>query len=68
MSTGNIESLRRLRAWHYAQAVKYKESAAIQSASPIHGAVGDVFSKRASDHLRFVQDLNEFFPATDRIV
>lgn len=68
MSTGNIEVLRRLRAWHYAQAVKYRESAQVQSASHLHAAVGDVFGKRSSEHLRFVQELNEFFPATDRIV
>jgi trehalose-6-phosphatase len=76
MTTGNIEFLRTLRAWHYQQAVDLRGQAqAIESrrsrndsAVAANERVANVFHKRSNEHLRFVQQLNDFFPVTDRVM
>jgi hypothetical protein len=76
MTHGEIEILRALRAWHYRQAVDFRLKAQDIDRRPIRNeaarrayeGASSQFHAKANEHIRFVQQLNEFFPATDRVM
>ncbi len=78
MISGDIEILRRIRDWHYSQAVELRNQGAsidqrcARSRNDLsrtaYEKASSAFHKRANEHFRFVQQLNEFFPANERIV
>jgi len=70
MKPSNVEFLRKLRAWHYAQALSYRGRA--EAVGQLDQQAGErtasVFHHRSNEHRRFVEQLNEFFPETDRVM
>lgn len=75
---GDMDKLRELRAWHYAQYIDYnnrsremqQKSDSRMFSAPSRNdfeRVANEYSKKANRHLRFVRSLNEFFPITDRV-
>lgn len=75
---GNLDKLRELRSWHYAQYMdmtaraidmqKASDSRMFKSAERCDfERVADAYRSRANQHLRFVQTLNAFFPDKDRV-
>jgi hypothetical protein len=75
---GNLDKLRDLRTWHYAQYMDYT-ARAIEMQKKSDGRlfksiercdferVADSYRAKANQHLRFVQTLNGFFPEKDRV-